>query len=139
MVMNSNSAGFPSWALSMAPAKAPANSAGWVTRSPERTERPGQVRVVASQPARLVPCDRERHVLVVVAHGGVVEQDGDGADLVPDGSLKVEPGHAERGVAHHVEDVFLRQGELDPHGQTRVSSRAVWSCPSPRTSAAGTR
>ncbi len=58
---------------------------------------------------------RDLEHVALGAHDAVVEHDGEDGDAVARRGLDVHAGHAERGVAHHVDAELLRRGELRPH------------------------
>ena len=76
----------------------------------------------------VVAADRHRAVLLVGdfqhvalgAHDAVVEHHGQDRDLVARRRLDIHAGHADGGVAHHVDAELFRLGELGAHGDAEA-------------------
>ena len=79
------------------------------------TQRPGDTGVVSALVARAVALHGDRHVLVVSAHGAVVDDDARDRDLRTHRCLDLRAGVAERQVAHEVHAELVRVGHLRTH------------------------
>ena len=69
------------------------------------------------------------HLPGLNGHGGVVQHHGDDRDIAADGGLKVQPDHAEGGVAHEVDAYLLGSGQLGADGQTQPGAQTVGLAP----------
>ena len=86
-------------------------------------EAVGHFGVVAGQELGAVFFDGDGDVLFVAAHRAVVNDDGDGADAVAAGGLKIGAAHPYGGVAHQVDHGFFGGGQLGAQGVAEAGAQ----------------
>src|SRR2546426_88294 len=75
----------------------------------------------AREPFHVILLEGHRKTAIVInRHRRIVEHDGQNGDMTPHCRLDVEPDGAKRHIAHHVDDLLVRGGQLRPHGETET-------------------
>ena len=87
------------------------------------SQRSGQVGVVTAQELRAVLLDRDRDVLLVVAHRRVLQHHRQDRDLLADSRFDVHPDHPDRRVAHEVDAELLGCGHLGTHDRPQAEAQ----------------
>ena len=94
-------------------------------------ERARHLGVAPADPVRGVALDRVGHPLGVAAHQPVVEDDREDRECAADGGLEVHADHAERDVAHDVDESQSGRARRAPIARPRPVPSCV-DLPQPR-------
>src|SRR5712691_5142246 len=86
-----------------------------------RTHCLGDLREPAGEPFYIILLQGDGKAAVVInGHRRIVEHNRENGDVTPDSRLDVEPDSAKRHIAHHVNDLLVRGGELCTHGEAQA-------------------